>query len=147
MMQLGVVAHWSACLWALQATFAARLEGTWLLDKGYCTALADADDDSAEAAAERLLFSHKPPIETVGEYGCVSTGNVYSACLYFAVMTLTSIGYGDIAATPLNAAEQLIATSIMIVGGVAWAQFVVRVTDDEHLTHDPHPSHPVPPLA
>ena len=36
-------------------------------------------------------------------------------------MTITSIGYGDIAATPGNTSEQVVATALMITGSMLWA--------------------------
>ena len=54
------------------------------------------------------------------EYACVSPLNQYVAALYWAVMTITSIGYGDIAAYPGNTVEQAVATSMMMIGSMAW---------------------------
>jgi len=116
MVTLMVVAHWSACAWALQTTFQSQLEGTWLVDRGYCVVLGAAEGEW------RPPHDHPPPLESA--YSCVAPTRVYMACLYFAVMSITSIGYGDISATPLNASEQLVAILIMVVGGVAWASFV-----------------------
>ena len=48
-------------------------------------------------------------------YDCVAPGSRYSVCVYFAVMTITSIGYGDIAATPKLPSEQIVATLLMLV--------------------------------
>jgi hypothetical protein len=51
---------------------------------------------------------------------CLGPGDVYVAALYWAVMTITSIGYGDIAATPRNVTEQAIATMLMTIGAIGW---------------------------
>ena len=51
---------------------------------------------------------------------CAPPGSKYVASLYWAVMTLTSIGYGDIAATPTNVTEQLVCTMLMILGAIGW---------------------------
>ena len=39
-------------------------------------------------------------------------------------MSITSIGYGDIAATPANTSEQFVAVLLMIGGGVMWGQLI-----------------------
>ena len=38
------------------------------------------------------------------------TRAVYVYCLYFAIMTITSVGYGDVSATAFNVSEQIIAS-------------------------------------
>jgi len=46
----------------------------------------------------------------------------YSVALYFAVMTITTVGYGDV--TPTNRNEYLLVTVIMIAGGFLWAYVI-----------------------
>ena len=48
----------------------------------------------------------------------------YSASLYWAMMTITSIGYGDIAATPGNALEQSVGVVLMLSGGMIWGTVI-----------------------
>ena len=43
---------------------------------------------------------------------------------YFSVMTITSVGYGDISPTPLNEVEQLVGAALLLVSSVIWAQLV-----------------------
>ncbi|EGB04403.1 hypothetical protein AURANDRAFT_16571, partial [Aureococcus anophagefferens] len=54
----------------------------------------------------------------------------YCASLYFAVYTMTGIGFGDISAT--GHIEVIVATAIMLCGAVFWAymigQFVTLVS-------------------
>ena len=54
-----------------------------------------------------------------GGHTCASPLELYVASLYFSVMTVTSVGYGDIAATPFNGAELVISTIIMLLTGIA----------------------------
>jgi hypothetical protein len=42
----------------------------------------------------------------------------------WSVMTITSVGYGDVAASPFNVAEQVICTSMMLFGGMLWSQLI-----------------------
>jgi hypothetical protein len=46
----------------------------------------------------------------------------YTVALYFAVMTITTVGYGDV--TPTNRNEYLLVTVIMIAGGFLWAYVI-----------------------
>jgi len=45
--------------------------------------------------------------------------DVYSAAYYFAVMTIATIGYGDI--TPVNNGERWVCIFIMVIGSSVWA--------------------------
>ena len=81
-----VVTHWSSCIWALQASFADTPLDSWMGTFDYCWSMPNSS-------------------LTEPEYACVGPWDMYAASVYFAVMTITSIGYGDIAATPHNAAS------------------------------------------
>eukprot|EP00908_Phaeocystis_cordata_P002695 Transcript_12939.p1 GENE.Transcript_12939~~Transcript_12939.p1 ORF type:complete len:635 (-),score=268.02 Transcript_12939:83-1987(-) len=96
-------AHWFACVWALQVSLAADTPvDSWMGHYGYCW----------------------PDPEHKLGYDCVAPGSRYSVCVYFAVMTITSIGYGDIAATPKLPSEQIVATLLMLVGSMMWAYII-----------------------
>ena len=83
MIMVCIGAHWFACTWAIIAGFADSPLDTWMGYFDYCWA---ADTEKG--------------------YMCVEPWDMYAATLYFAMMTITSIGYGDLAATPKNATEQ-----------------------------------------
>ena len=68
---------------------------------------------------------------------CLSPWAVYCASLYWAIMTITSIGYGDMAATPRNAAEQIVTAVPMLAGGFLWGQ-VIGTFCGVIATFDPH---------
>jgi len=48
--------------------------------------------------------------------------HVFTVAFYFAVMTITTVGYGDV--TPTNQSEFLVCTVIMIIGGFLWAYII-----------------------
>lgn len=89
-----IATHWIACLWGWTAhNSTANLEDSWM-GKFIIT-----DDDS--------------PIDINNR------GTQYILCLYFAVMTLTTVGYGDIVAR--NLVEYGVLTFTMFIGGFFWA--------------------------
>jgi hypothetical protein len=89
-----ISAHWGACCWGL-------------------TGRMQEDSDSNWIAA---LRSNKGGPEEGDNMG------LYWACLHFALMTLTSIGYGDI--VPMNTVEYAVCCCLMACGGVAWAYII-----------------------
>jgi len=94
-----IILHWIACLWAY-AGVALKVDGrSWLT-----------------AHAERLGQDANEEVET---------WQVYNFALYFATMTLTSVGFGDI--RPVTDFEVMMVTLLMILTGFAWA-FVLAST-------------------
>lgn len=103
-----LASHWTACLWiAVEGrktsgfiSYTAPSGETWL------TALIDSKGDTCEPDA-----SNDPLC-------------VYILATYWSVMTLTSVGYGDI--VPQNKMEYVVCIITMFVLGYVWA-FVVGV--------------------
>lgn len=96
-----VSSHWIACLWSLQTLFKSQRHESWL-GRGnlpYC----QAD-------------------EATGGTVCVHPWEVWAASMHFSVMTITSIGYGDI--YPTDASEQLVGLVIMLASGILWASTI-----------------------
>ena len=89
---LAFVAHWQACLWALVSIY--------MKDGGQPTWVG-AFLDSQEAIGQ-----------PAGPW------DVYISALYWSVMTLTSIGYGDF--YPHNSVERLLSVFYMSISGVTW---------------------------
>lgn len=97
--------HWIACSWVL---FEGKITAGYFSLKGvrasWLSALIDSKGDSCEpSAAEDPLC-------------------VYLIAYYWAVMTLTTVGYGDI--TPQNKVEYLISIVCMVAVSYIWAYIV-----------------------
>lgn len=94
---LSFLAHWQACLWALVSIYmnggdeGANVEDTWV-----------THFIATEAAKGKT----------------VSPVDLYIAALYWSMMTLTSIGYGDM--VPRNSTERLLSSFYMAISGVTW---------------------------
>ena len=103
-----LLSHWFACIWGLQAGFAPSKLDTWMAVDSYCFA-----NSTVPSGVE-----------------CQGSGTLYSAAIYWAVMTITSIGYGDITATPGNIAEQVVATLLMILGSMGWGMVLGTIVSN-----------------
>jgi hypothetical protein len=57
-------------------------------------------------------------------YVCKETHVLYAASVYWSIATITSIGYGDIGATPGNATELFITALLMLLSGFVWADVI-----------------------
>ena len=65
--------------------------------------------------------------------------DVYSASLYWAIVTITSVGYGDIC--PTNVGEMRLGVLALLAGGIFWAYIIgnvcgiVSTLDVDSITH------------
>ena len=89
---------------------------SWMGYYGYCWDLGK----SAATSLERVVVDGPG----AAEFECAEPGMRYSASVYFAVMTITSIGYGDITPRPQLASEQIMATLLMLVASMLWAYII-----------------------
>jgi len=104
--------HWMACCWGLTAFLQNSTAYTWLsawLDGQHTTTAACTTD-----VHEMTNAAYRD--------GCFHHTDVYVACLHWSMMTITSIGYGDI--VPQNSAEYAVCVIFMLFAGVSWAQII-----------------------
>lgn len=94
-------AHWIACMWVLQAMLI-DVDDSWLGPNGQQFCYKDEDD----------------------EIECDNAGKIYCASLYFALSTITSVGYGDVTAMTNNTAETAIASIVIFVSALVWAHVI-----------------------
>ena len=73
--QVLVFAHWSACLWSLQASFTTVETDSWLFNNGYCEAVAGIQ------AEELDLFAYPSPHGSMQTYRCRSPTVLYASSL------------------------------------------------------------------
>ena len=92
--------HWQACLWGLASNFMDDLgHPNWLMSFRF---------------GFEATFDRSP--------GALDT---YAAALYWSVMTLTSIGYGEF--LPENTAERCLCSVYMLISGVVWTYAIGSV--------------------
>jgi hypothetical protein len=107
-----IMAHWMACVWILSANLMQPPTSyTWIdsfAESFYCLGECELD----------------PARDELFEKG--RGGDVYFAAVYWSVVTITSVGYGDI--TPQNADEMLICTVCLLIGSCFWAYIIGNAT-------------------
>ena len=123
MLLIMLCTHWSACTWNLGSSFTRPTPaGTYHEAFGLCV-----PDDSLGVTHPDLNgfdYSYEPVQGAGTNWRCASPFAMYVAALYWAIMTITSIGYGDITPSSTNSAEQLLCLFLMLLGAMVWGQVV-----------------------
>jgi len=127
--QILVACHWFACIWGLQATLGNKLD-SWLGVNELCFEWGHDNMTMAQAEAVGCEPHHSCEMGACTDgvcaagVQCAAPGLLYLTALYWSAMTVSSVGYGDILATPGNQLEHLVATFIMLGGGILWGQLI-----------------------
>ena len=127
--------HWFGCVWTLQASLMTEsVLDSWLGERGYCEAFESAGGERASgalshASANDVYAVLDCPVDRECRVdfpgvACYPGATIWAAAVYWAAMTITSIGYGDLPATPYNAGEMWVCTTLMLLGGGIWG-FVI----------------------
>ena len=127
-----VWSHWQACLWGLVSGFMADLNiPNWLTTfrEGFTEDTGHTAGPGDECA-RRVLSAQPQTLPPLAKLYLTSSqpaalARADSAALYWSIMTLTSIGYGEF--TPVNTAERYLCSVYMMLSGVIWTYAIGSV--------------------
>ena len=128
-----IACHWIACIWALQASF--NPLKSWPIQKGYCGAWETNNRSLVEAGVDTCKSSQ---LCTAGDcrddvceggYHCADPFVMYAWSLYYACMTTSSVGYGDVFAEEFNVTEQWVCITIIMTSCALWGYVIGVMTE------------------
>ena len=111
--------HWFACVWTLQTSLFARSRlDTWLHQSSqqWCRPTPNFDERAPPEGCEDVELD--PEAVYIDNGICDSPGEIYVSSMYLAIVTITSVGYGDITAT--NVWETIVLTILMMCSALMW---------------------------
>jgi len=113
-LRLVVLAHWMACIWGLTG----KLLGT----RFECTedgeVVIDPELVNATTVGVSWITDYLVKDEPTHDSPC-NPAHLYACSLYWAIMTISSIGYGGI--VPVRFEEYLISCMLQLAGATLWA--------------------------
>ena len=104
LVQILAMTHFMSCTWAMQALWSTEPEVTWL---------ASLDETNSCPTSSTEVWPD-----------CLDRSLLYLTSVYWSIMTITSIGYGDISANKSNWVEMSAACVLMLMSAFMWGNVV-----------------------
>mmetsp|Transcript_553 Transcript_553/g.738 ORF Transcript_553/g.738 Transcript_553/m.738 type:complete len:272 (+) Transcript_553:881-1696(+) len=138
-MYLIIFGHWTACLWIMSANLQDYETITWIDAFGSNFYGADGSENgqwrfNCETNCEDKYNSNEAAEECSANCNVLTPLEIYSGSCYWAIVSITSVGYGDI--TPQNATEMLLTTVYLLAAAFFWA-WIIGVMSTIGATSDP----------
>ena len=123
---IALFGHWFACIWTLQTSFASTPLETWLGSEGcggpgapLCVPTPGFDETKPWGGFAPPGCEGTPGRMPAVDPGvCQSAEAMYITSIYLAIVTITSVGYGD--TTPTTPSETVVLTFLMMVSALMW---------------------------
>ena len=109
-----VVSHWFGCIWGYIAYYESG--HTW-----------ENLDNTTNWISNWYNSAADPPPGSLNPIGFNNFMGRYWLCLFWAIQTITSVGYGNI--VPVTALEFAVANVLMLCSGIFWAYVIGSLVD------------------